>query len=149
MRIEHRALRLTLFGRPNIALSALQPTPGARRRYADRKACRRLSRRHPVLHRPNDPLSQIHTVRLAHRCLRPLSRNRITLPFSWESPRLAFQGKRSSFTGSVKARPTRSSSHRSQKASRMLLIPRSTFARRALYGHVLVASERLGLAEVW
>src|SRR5476651_1171651 len=95
MRIEHRALRLTLFGRPNIALSALQPTPGARRRYADRKACRRLSRRHPVLHRPNDPLSQIHTVRLAHRCLRPLSRNRITLPFSWESPRLAFQGKRS------------------------------------------------------
>src|SRR3990167_1822382 len=84
MRIEHRALRLALFGRSNVALRALQPTPGARRRYPDRIARRRLTRRHPVLYRPNYPLPQIQAVRLAHRFLRHWSMNRIILPLAWE-----------------------------------------------------------------
>src|SRR5207253_10870684 len=67
----HRARRLALLGRLDVALRALQPTPRPRRRLADRKAGRRLSRRHAAFERRHNTLAQIQAVRLTHRSIPP------------------------------------------------------------------------------
>src|SRR5258707_13253531 len=69
MRIEHRTLGLALLGRPNVTLRSLQPTPAPHRRYPDRKARRRLTRRHLFFEHRHNALPQIQAVRLSHRSL--------------------------------------------------------------------------------
>jgi len=55
MGIEQRAIRLALFGRPNVALRTLQPPPRSNRRYPDRKARRRVTRRQPPARQQRAP----------------------------------------------------------------------------------------------
>ena len=101
MRIEHRALGLALLGRPDVALRAFQPTPGPRRRFPDRKAGRRLTRRHAAFERRHNTLAQIQAVRLTHRSIPPAIAVRIEslFPAPGNPSRLSFQGKCSSALG--------------------------------------------------
>jgi hypothetical protein len=74
MGIQHRSLRLTLFGRTNVPGGPLQPRPHPGRRNPDRKPRGRLMRLFAAFDRRNDPLTQIHTVRFAHSNLPTHSR---------------------------------------------------------------------------